>query len=167
VQFGPLGRKGSSRHRHLRKDSSRRSLRRIEANPRNDKHLPTPCRDQPAACYTAAPVESIIVMRRKLGQLLGVSTFAIFIALSVLVAASFWNADDPRPQRAMVLALSYCLVMMGVCALLAFVLGRLGAPPVAGGPPEPPAGSPVGVPIGPRRPRPLVAHAVPAVESDA
>ena len=41
-RFGPPGRKESFRHRPLRKDSSRRSPRRINANPRNDNHLPQP-----------------------------------------------------------------------------------------------------------------------------
>jgi hypothetical protein len=106
-------------------------------------------------------------MHRRIGQILGVTTFAIFIALSVLVAASFWNAGDPRPERAMLLVLSYCLVMMAACALLAFVLGRFGVPPLSGSAPEPPTGSPVGIPAGPHRPQPLVAHAVSAAESDA
>ena len=38
--LGPLGRKGSSRHRHLRKDSSRRAAGRIAAFPRTDNDLP-------------------------------------------------------------------------------------------------------------------------------
>ena len=105
-------------------------------------------------------------MCRRLRQLLGVSTFAIFIALSVIVTASFWDADNPRSERAMLLVLTNCLVMMAICALLAFVLGRLGAPPLSGNSLEPPAGSPAGVPVGPRRPRPLLAHAVLAVEGD-
>jgi hypothetical protein len=101
------------------------------------------------------------VMRRRLGQILGVILGANVVALGVLVALSFWNADDPRPERTMFIVLGYCLAMIAVCALIAFVLGRLGAPPASGSSAEPPAGSPAGIPVGPRRPRPLVAHAMP------
>src|SRR5688572_22792750 len=105
-------------------------------------------------------------LRRHVRTILGLVAFAAIQAVSVVVLSSSWrHADNPGDARLFALfALHFVFVALagGVAAL--FWGGN--EPPTDRPAPEPPrppgpppSWSPAGLPVGPRTPEPLVAHA--------
>jgi hypothetical protein len=84
--------------------------------------------------------------------------------LLMIGLASIWTRHGPPPDGAFVLILGYfvCIALWGAVEL--FLALRRPPPPQTENPTPPIEPSPVGAPLGPRKPAPLVAHAVPAEE---
>jgi hypothetical protein len=83
----------------------------------------------------------------------------------LIALASIWTRHGPSPDGAFGLILGYfvCIALWGVVALVSARRRRL-PPPQAKNPTPPFDPSPVSAPLGPRKPAPLVAHAVPVKE---
>ena len=107
---------------------------------------------------------------------------AAFVTYCATKAASSWAPHDPNPVRLLAVLLTYTGCLAAGTATLAAVLHWLGLvserrrpdgpsqppldPPANPPRPPPPERSPSGVPVGPRRPAPLVAHARPPVDDE-
>jgi hypothetical protein len=110
-------------------------------------------------------------MRRKLRTAIGLIAFVTIQAVGVVVLSRNWAAAETQSDARLFLTLgAYMVFMMVGCGAAALIWGGNGPPTdrVTDGPQSPPpALSPAGLPIGPRRPSPLVAHAVSAADGDA
>jgi hypothetical protein len=106
------------------------------------------------------------MLRGKLFHIPDKKDLALASAALVLLAVAIGSVQDhdgPRPDRAFMVILGYfvSIAVAGCTYLLVGLFRRSpGAGPAAGTPPPPPQLSPTGLPIDPRKPAPLVAHAV-------
>ena len=92
----------------------------------------------------------------------GLGVFVAIQAVSVVALGICWPVVLPEsPAETRVFALLGAhLVMIAIAAGAAALIFRAGNGPAGNRPPtEPPSLSPAGLPLGPRRPGPLVAHA--------
>ena len=110
-------------------------------------------------------------MRRKIRTTLGLVAFVAFQAIGVVVLSRNWAAAETQSDARLFLTLgAYMFFVMVGCGAAALIWGG-NTPPmyddIEGPQSPPPALSPAGLPIGPRHPAPLVAHAVPAADGDA
>ena len=107
-------------------------------------------------------------MHRTRPHLAHLKATARVLALPVLLfvtLACMWDHGGPDPAHAFAAIIGYLSLLalwMVAALLLQWWRARASLPPRprSGGPP--PAPSPAGLPIGPRRPTPLVARAIPA-----
>ncbi len=110
-------------------------------------------------------------MRREIRTTLGLVVFVAIQAIGVVALSRNWAAAQTQSDARLFVTLgAYMVVVLVACAATAVFWGG-SAPPtdhdIEGPKNPPPALSPAGLPIGPRRPAPLVAHAVPAEVGDA
>jgi hypothetical protein len=106
-------------------------------------------------------------MQRTTRLTLGLLTFTAIQAGSVILLAAAWRSQPEIPSNSTLFALLglhfMAVLVAGAAAALIWGGAPPSDPPTTGPPGPPPPFSPAALPVGPRRPAPLEAHAVPPV----
>ena len=105
-------------------------------------------------------------MHRQIRTTLGLVIFIAIQAIGVAAISRNWAAAGLPSNARLLLTLSAYMGIVMIAGAAAAVVWGGSAPPKARPGKPPPALSPAGLPVGPRRHAPLVAHAVPAEASD-
>jgi hypothetical protein len=111
-------------------------------------------------------------MRRRIRLIAGLVAFVAIQAMGVVVLSWNWaTAEVQSDARLFVTLGAHLAFVMVACAIAALIWGgnappadQAATPPPA---PPPPSMSPSGIPIGPRTPKPLAAHACAGHDGDA